>query len=75
MLLFLHREFAIDTAPGWKAVIERHLRIWRTMQLKTVVRDAPDAAARVLRQLGYTVTEPAIPAARPAADDVKLYWP
>ncbi|MFD9421559.1 MULTISPECIES: hypothetical protein [unclassified Streptomyces] len=75
VLLFLHREFAIDTAPGWKTVIERHLRIWRTMQLKTAVRDAPDVAARVLRQLGYTVTEPTIPAARPATDDVKLYWP
>ncbi|MEU8504998.1 hypothetical protein AB0C40_09775 [Streptomyces brevispora] len=75
VLLFLHREFAIDTAPGWKVVLDDHLRNWRTMQLKAAVRDAPDDAARVLRGLGYQVTEPTVPHARPAQEDVKLYWP
>lgn len=75
VLLFLHREFAIDTAPGWKAVLDESLRNWRLMQLKSAVRDAPDTAARVLRALGYEVKEPSVPHARPAPDEVKLYWP
>ncbi|MER6232939.1 MULTISPECIES: hypothetical protein [Streptomyces] len=75
VLLFLQREFAIDTIPGWRAVLDEHLRSWRLMQLKTAVRDAPDAAAQVLRSLGYSVVEPTVPAARQAPEDVKLFWP
>ncbi|MCX4503341.1 hypothetical protein [Streptomyces anulatus] len=74
-LLFLKREFAIDTVDGWKAVIDEHLRSWRLTQLKTAVRDAPDSAAQVLRSLGYTVVEPLVPGARQASDEVKLFWP
>ncbi|MFF1460156.1 hypothetical protein [Streptomyces sp. NPDC058330] len=75
VLLFMHREFAIDTEPGWKAVVDEHLRNWRLMQLRTAVRDAPDTAAQVLRGLGYTVVEPQVPAARHASDESKLFWP
>lgn len=75
VLLFLKREFAIDTVEGWKTVIDEHLRDWRLMQLKTAVRDAPDTAAQVLRSLGYSVVEPTVPEARQAPDDVKLFWP
>lgn len=75
VLLFLKREFAIDTVDGWKAVIDEHLRSWRLTQLKTAVRDAPDSAAQVLRGLGYTVVEPLVPGARQASDEVKLFWP
>ncbi|MEV5606412.1 hypothetical protein AB0L33_33775 [Streptomyces sp. NPDC052299] len=75
VLLFLKREFAIDTAPGWEAVIDEHLRKWRLMQLKAAVRDAPDSAARVLRALGYTVVEPSVPGARQAPEEIKLFWP
>ncbi|MEV6260242.1 hypothetical protein AB0M42_05700 [Streptomyces sp. NPDC051784] len=75
VLLFLQREFAIETAPGWKAVLDEHLRNWRLTQLKTAVRDAPETAAQVLRGLGYEVVEPAVPAARQAPDAVKLFWP
>lgn len=75
VLLFLKREFAIDTVDGWKAVIDEHLRDWRLMQLRTAVRDAPESAAQVLRGLGYTVVEPAVPAPRQALDQVKLFWP
>ncbi|MGC5344075.1 hypothetical protein PZB75_16170 [Streptomyces sp. AM 4-1-1] len=75
LLLFLQREFAIDTAEGWKGVLDEHLRNWRLMQLKTAVRDAPESAAEVLRGLGYTVVEPPVPAARQALDGVKLFWP
>ena len=75
VLLLLHREFAIDTVEGWRSVLNESLRTWRLTQLKAAVRDAPDAAARVLRALGYEVKEPSVPAARPAPEDVKLYWP
>ncbi|MDQ0987283.1 hypothetical protein [Streptomyces sp. V2I9] len=75
ILLFLQREFAIDTTPGWKAVVDQHLMDWRLMQLKTAVRDAPESAAQVLRSLGYSVIEPTVPAARQAAAENKLFWP
>lgn len=75
VLLFLEREFSIDTAPGWRAVVEKHLLDWRTMQLRTAVRDAPDAAAQVLRSLGYSVVEPKVPVARRDPGAVKLFWP
>lgn len=75
VLLFLKREFAIDTVDGWKDVIDEHLRNWRVMQLKAAVRDAPESAAQVLRGLGYKVVEPSVPAARQAPDAVKLFWP
>ncbi|MFJ1647962.1 hypothetical protein [Streptomyces sp. NPDC088258] len=74
VLLFLEREFAIDTVPGWRAVVEEHLMDWRVTQLKASVRDAPDAAAEVLRTMGYVVESPRVPAARPAPGSVKLYW-
>ena len=75
VLLFLKREFAIDTAPGWRSVVDDHLRNWRKIQLMSAVRDAPEAAAEVLRLLGYTVEPPAVPAPRPPREQVKLYWP
>lgn len=75
VLLFLKREFAIDTAPTWRTAINEHLRSWREIQLMSAVRDAPEAAAEVLRLLGYTVTPPEVPKPRAPADQVKLYWP
>ncbi|AMM12332.1 hypothetical protein Salbus254_5904 [Streptomyces albidoflavus] len=75
VLLFLHREFAIDTTPHWKDVLQASLRDWRLMQLKAAVRDAPESAASVLRDLGYEVTEPKIPPSRQPDSKVKLYWP
>ncbi|MFB7115567.1 hypothetical protein [Streptomyces sp. NPDC056291] len=75
VLLFLHREFAIDTAPNWRAVLDASLQDWRVTQLKAAVRDAPDVAARVLRALGYEVVEPSVPSSRQSVDDVKLFWP
>ncbi|MET9861915.1 hypothetical protein ABZY93_21840 [Streptomyces smyrnaeus] len=76
VLLFLHREFGIDTVQGWKGVIAQHLEEWRLLQLKSAVRDAPDAAAEVLRKLGYQVEAPKVVSPRrPGADSVKLFWP
>ncbi|MFJ9621028.1 hypothetical protein [Streptomyces sp. NPDC101181] len=75
VLLFLKREFAIDTVDGWKTIIDEHLRSWRLMQLRTAVRDSPESAAQVLRGLGYTVVEPSVPGARAAPEEIKLFWP
>lgn len=74
VLLFLVREFAIDTQPGWRKVIEQQQREYRLLQMRTAVRDAPEDAAEVLRELGYEVTPP--PTGIPEqAKDSKLFWP
>lgn len=75
VLLFLQREFAITTAPGWRAVIDERLRSWREIQLMSAVRDAPEAAAEVLRTLGYTVGSPSVVPPRVPTEGAKLYWP
>ncbi|MFD5160603.1 hypothetical protein ACFWMJ_21430 [Streptomyces hawaiiensis] len=75
VLLFLKREFAIDTAETWRTVIDERLRNWRVIQLMSAVRDAPDAAAEVLRALGYTVQQPSVVRQRTSPDHIKLYWP
>ncbi|WP_240649499.1 hypothetical protein [Streptomyces sp. Z26] len=75
VLLFLQREFAIDTAQGWRAVLDEHLCNWRDLQLKSAVRDNPEAAAEVLRLLGYQVRSPTVVAPRSDPDRNKLYWP
>ncbi|MGP4001347.1 hypothetical protein [Streptomyces sp. 8N706] len=75
VLLFLKREFAIDTVEGWRAVVEKSLREWRVTQVKSAVRDVPEAAVEVLRKLGYTVEPPKVVAQRPAPESVKLFWP
>ncbi|KAF4409590.1 MULTISPECIES: hypothetical protein [Streptomyces] len=75
VLLFLHREFAVDVVPGWRNVIRDHLHEWRRLQLKSAVRDSPDDAAEVLRAMGYLVEPPKVRGPRPAPDAVKLFWP
>jgi hypothetical protein len=75
VLLFLKREFAIDTVDSWRTVIDDRLRTWREIQLMSAVRDAPEAAADVLRALGYEVKAPTVIRPRASHDDVKLYWP
>lgn len=73
VLLLLEREFAIDVEPDWRKVLDAHLREWRLLQLKASVRDAHQSAAEVLRELGYTVTEP--PGLEPQRENSRLYWP
>ncbi|MFF0588476.1 hypothetical protein ACFYWD_21165 [Streptomyces sp. NPDC003781] len=75
VLLFMKREFAIDTVPTWRSVISERLKVWREIQLMSAVRDAPEAAAETLRAMGYTVQSPTVARPRVSQDDVKLYWP
>ncbi|SOD64010.1 hypothetical protein SAMN06297387_113169 [Streptomyces zhaozhouensis] len=74
VLLFLKREFEIATTPHWRTVLDDHLRDWRLTQLKSAVRDAPEAAAEALRTLQYQVLAPALPAQR-ADSRVRLFRP
>ena len=53
------REFRIDTHGSAIARLEDGRMTWRIKQAAVVARDAPTDVARVLRDLGYTVTEPA----------------
>jgi hypothetical protein len=75
VLLFLEREFAIDVVDGWRNVIDEYLREYRLLQLMSAVRDAPEAAAEVLRDLKYVVEAPKVVPPRAAPDDAKLFWP
>ena len=74
VLLFLKREFAIETVPGWQKAIEDHVRKWPDTQLRSAVRDSPEAAAEVLRALKYRVEPPAVPPQR-GGTTPKLYLP
>ena len=62
VIQFLIQDCGIDSLPGWRDVIERGRESWRRMQLRSAVRDAPEDAANVLRDLGYVVEHPDGPA-------------
>lgn len=55
---FLICECSFDAQPGWRAHVEAGRERWRRRQAAAVVRDVPEEAARVLRNLGYTVKSP-----------------
>ncbi|NYV73130.1 hypothetical protein [Streptomyces sp. UH6] len=75
VLLFLQREFAIDVEPNWRKVVDDHLQEWREVQMMSAVRDSPLAAAKVLEQLGFTVTPPKVVSQRQDPAQNKLFWP
>lgn len=55
---FLICECKFDSQPGWRKHVEVGRERWRCRQAAAVVRDVPEEAARVLRELGYTVEAP-----------------
>jgi hypothetical protein len=55
---FLICECKFDARPGWREQVETGRERWRRRQAATVVRDMPEEAARVLRDLGYIVEAP-----------------
>jgi hypothetical protein len=55
---FLIAECQFDAKPGWQACVEAGRERWRRRQAAVVARDMPEEAARVLRELGYTVESP-----------------
>ncbi|MBN9739182.1 MULTISPECIES: hypothetical protein [unclassified Pseudonocardia] len=70
-LQFVLQEFGVDRHPDAMSVIAEGRERWRRRQIGTSVRDAPDEAARVLRELGYTVT--ADSPAPPRRDRLRAY--
>ena len=51
----VREEFGIDTARAWSRVVNEGRRRWRLIPLAAAVRDSPEDAARVLRDLNYVV--------------------
>ena len=60
----LQDEFGLDVAPGWRQALDDGRAQWRRHQTGAVVRDAPEVAVRVLRELGYQVSGPEVPERR-----------
>jgi hypothetical protein len=67
-LEMLIKEFNFDSQTGWCDAIREGRETWRTFQARVVVRDSPEAAADVLRQLSYQVEAPADGAPEPNTD-------
>lgn len=57
-LYFVILEFQIDVFSDALAVLAEGRERWRRRQVGTLVRDVPDEAVRVLRELGYGVSVP-----------------
>ena len=51
----VREEFGIDTSRAWSKVVKEGRQRWRLIQLAAAVRDCPEEAARVLRDLNYAV--------------------
>lgn len=73
VLGMLREEFGIDAADDWAQVIRSGRRTWRRRQVAASVRDCPGEAARVLRELGYSVIAPA--GAEPQEKTLRLTQP
>jgi hypothetical protein len=58
VLTFVLREFGVDQVEGADTLLCAGRERWRRRQIATLVRDAPDEAVRVLRELGYVVDDP-----------------
>lgn len=58
LLQLLIEEFAIDHNDGAAQALAEGRARWRRHQTGAAVRDAPEVAARVLRELGYSVAPP-----------------
>lgn len=65
VLAFVLHEFGIDHCVGADVLLREGRERWRRRQIATLVRDAPDEAVRVLRDLGYGITEPAAGPSQP----------
>ncbi len=59
LLQFVVDECGVDHNEGWLEHVEAGRLLWRRRQLGSAVRDRPPEAARVLHDLGWTVSPPA----------------
>ncbi len=72
-LEFVLHEFGVDRLPNAPAVLADGRERWRRRQIATSVRDAPDEAVRVLRELGYTVAPPGSGPAAAKPDKLRVW--
>lgn len=68
VLHMLVEEFGVDAVDEWQQHLADGRETWRRTQTRACVRDAPEDAVAVLRDLGYTV-EP--PSQGPAPDSIE----
>lgn len=61
ILAVLAEEFGLETGGSWRSVAASGRAEWRRIQVASSVRDAPETAAQVLRELGYEVHGPVLP--------------
>jgi hypothetical protein len=61
LVQFLIQECRFDSRENWRKYVEAGRERWRRRQLAAATRDVPEIAARVLEELGYSVTPPASP--------------
>jgi hypothetical protein len=57
VLEMLHCEFGVDLERGAQTVLDEGRARWRRRQIGAAVRDAPEEAVRVLRELGYPIED------------------
>lgn len=58
VLQMLVEEFGVDCQETARTALEEGRADWRRKQVAAAARDAPETAARVLSELGYTITTP-----------------
>jgi hypothetical protein len=59
LLQFLVEELGVDAEPNHQVALDEGRARWRRRQIAASVRDAPEGAARVLREMQYIVEPPA----------------
>jgi hypothetical protein len=73
VLQMLILELGVDAEDGWQEALAKGRQQWRLNQIGASVRDSPETAARVLRELGYDVSPPASGVVRDRSEKLHLY--
>ena len=73
VLTFVLHEFGVDQVEGADTLLCTGRERWRRRQIATLVRDAPDEAVRVLRELGYVVDDPSTGPAVPQVSKLQAW--
>ena len=61
VLEMLISEFGIDTTNNWKEYLVSSRRQYRTIQLKTLIREHPEIAIETLKEVGLVFDETTVP--------------
>lgn len=58
LIEFLISDCLFAPKEGWRQAVKDGRERWRRLQLRTLVRDVPNEAVKVLSDLGYRIEEP-----------------